>query len=72
MSKICTIKIIFCNANHYDETYQNIKVGLQKDNITEPRGLRKKHYGAKSVLLETEKYPHVTFFLSGEENCLLL
>jgi 2,3-bisphosphoglycerate-independent phosphoglycerate mutase len=23
-------------------------------------------------LLETEKYPHVTFFLSGEENCLLL
>ncbi len=51
---------------NYDETYQNVKVVYNKDNITETLGEVLEKAGKKQIrIAETEKYPHVTFFFSG-------
>jgi 2,3-bisphosphoglycerate-independent phosphoglycerate mutase len=54
-----------------DETYQNIKVVYNKDNITETLGevLEK---GQKQIHCGTEKYPHVTFFSGGREQPFIM
>jgi 2,3-bisphosphoglycerate-independent phosphoglycerate mutase len=56
------LNLYYVTLTNYDETYQNIKVVYNKDNITETLGevLRK---GKSKCIAETEKYPHVTFFL---------
>jgi 2,3-bisphosphoglycerate-independent phosphoglycerate mutase len=61
--------LYYVTLTNYDETYQNIKVVYNKDNITETLGevLRK----GKSIA-ETEKYPHVTFFLSEVEEPFIM
>jgi 2,3-bisphosphoglycerate-independent phosphoglycerate mutase len=65
------LNLYYVTLTNYDETYQNIKVVYNKDNITETLGevLRK---GKSKCIAETEKYPHVTFFLSEVESSHLL
>jgi 2,3-bisphosphoglycerate-independent phosphoglycerate mutase len=60
------IPLYFVTLTNYDETYQNIKVVYNKDNITETLGEVLEKAGKKQIrIAETEKYPHVTFFFSG-------
>ena len=58
---------LYCvTLTNYDETYQNIKVIYNKDNITETLGeVLEKNHKKQIRIAETEKYPHVTFFFSG-------
>lgn len=60
------LKLHYVTMTNYDETYQNIQVVYNKDNITETLGEVLEHAGKKQIrIAETEKYPHVTFFFSG-------
>jgi 2,3-bisphosphoglycerate-independent phosphoglycerate mutase len=60
------LKLYYVTMTNYDETYQNIQVVYNKDNITETLGEVLEHAGKKQIrIAETEKYPHVTFFFSG-------
>lgn len=60
------LDLYFVTLTNYDETYQNIKVVYNKDNITETLGEVLEKAGKKQIrIAETEKYPHVTFFFSG-------
>ncbi|CAM3890904.1 2,3-bisphosphoglycerate-independent phosphoglycerate mutase [Flavobacterium branchiophilum] len=56
----------YVTLTNYDETYQNVKVVYNKDNITETLGEVLEKANKKQIrIAETEKYPHVTFFFSG-------
>ena len=60
------LNLYYVTLTNYDETYQNVKVVYNKDNITETLGEVLKKAGKKQIrIAETEKYPHVTFFFSG-------
>ncbi len=60
------IPLYYVTLTNYDETYQNVKVVYNKDNITETLGEVLEKAGKKQIrIAETEKYPHVTFFFSG-------
>ncbi len=60
------LKLYYVTLTNYDETYQNVKVIYNKDNITETLGEVLEKAGKKQIrIAETEKYPHVTFFFSG-------
>ena len=60
------LKLHYVTMTNYDETYQNIHVVYNKDNITETLGEVLEKAGKKQIrIAETEKYPHVTFFFSG-------
>ncbi len=50
----------------YDETFKNVKVIFDKDDLTETLGEILQEAGKNQIrIAETEKYPHVTFFFSG-------
>lgn len=50
----------------YDETFKNVKVVFNKEDLTETLGEVLQNAGKKQIrIAETEKYPHVTFFFSG-------
>jgi 2,3-bisphosphoglycerate-independent phosphoglycerate mutase len=50
----------------YDETFENVHVVFQKDNLSNTLGEVLSREGKKQIrIAETEKYPHVTFFFSG-------
>lgn len=50
----------------YDETFKNVKVLFDKDDLSETLGEILQYAGKNQVrIAETEKYPHVTFFFSG-------
>ena len=50
----------------YDETFKNVKVIFDKDDLTETLGEILQYAGKNQIrIAETEKYPHVTFFFSG-------
>ncbi|MCR8558196.1 2,3-bisphosphoglycerate-independent phosphoglycerate mutase [Mucilaginibacter sp. BJC16-A38] len=50
----------------YDETFKNVKVVFNKDDLTETLGEVLQNAGKNQIrIAETEKYPHVTFFFSG-------
>ncbi|HAK31263.1 MAG TPA: 2,3-bisphosphoglycerate-independent phosphoglycerate mutase, partial [Sphingobacterium sp.] len=50
----------------YDETFQNVRVVFQKDNLTNTLGeVLEANHKTQTRIAETEKYPHVTFFFSG-------
>ncbi len=50
----------------YDESYKNVKVMFEKDNLNATLGDIIAQAGKKQIrIAETEKYPHVTFFFSG-------
>jgi 2,3-bisphosphoglycerate-independent phosphoglycerate mutase len=63
MKKLPLHYITFTN---YDDTFENVKVIFDKDNLTNTLGEVLSQYGKKQIrIAETEKYPHVTFFFSG-------
>lgn len=56
----------YITMTKYDETYKNVKVIYEKDNLTNTLGEVLEKAGKKQIRsAETEKYPHVTFFFSG-------
>ena len=60
------LNLYYVTLTNYDETYENVKVVYNKDNITETLGEVLEKAAKKQIrIAETEKYPHVTFFFSG-------
>ena len=60
------MNLYYVTLTNYDETYQDVKVVYNKDNITETLGeVLEKNHKKQIRIAETEKYPHVTFFFSG-------
>ncbi|SEP78046.1 2,3-bisphosphoglycerate-independent phosphoglycerate mutase [Flavobacterium urocaniciphilum] len=60
------LPLYYVTLTNYDETYENVHVIYDKDNITETLGEVLSKAGKKQIrIAETEKYPHVTFFFSG-------
>jgi 2,3-bisphosphoglycerate-independent phosphoglycerate mutase len=60
------LNLYYVTLTNYDESYQNVKVVYNKDNITETLGEVLEKANKKQIrIAETEKYPHVTFFFSG-------
>lgn len=58
--------LYYVTMTNYDETYENVHVIYDKENIKETLGEVLANHGKKQIrMAETEKYPHVTFFFSG-------
>ena len=56
----------YVTLTNYNDTYQNVNVIFNKDNLTETLGEVLEKNNKKQIrIAETEKYPHVTFFFSG-------
>lgn len=60
----------YLTMTRYDDTYQNIEVLFDTENLKNTLGEVLSNAGRTQVrIAETEKYPHVTFFFNGgEEN----
>jgi 2,3-bisphosphoglycerate-independent phosphoglycerate mutase len=60
------LNLYYVTMTRYDETYKNVHVLFEKDNLTNTLGEVIANAGMTQVrIAETEKYPHVTFFFSG-------
>ncbi|WP_431137217.1 2,3-bisphosphoglycerate-independent phosphoglycerate mutase [Psychroserpens mesophilus] len=60
------LDLYYVTMTNYDESYKNIKVIYNKDNLSETLGeVLARHHKTQIRIAETEKYPHVTFFFSG-------
>jgi 2,3-bisphosphoglycerate-independent phosphoglycerate mutase len=60
------LSLYYVTMTNYDETFKNVKVVFDKDNIKNTLGEVLERNGKKQIrIAETEKYPHVTFFFSG-------
>ena len=60
------LDLYYVTLTNYDETYKNVNVIFNKDNLTETLGEVLEKNNKKQIrIAETEKYPHVTFFFSG-------
>ncbi|WP_419212364.1 2,3-bisphosphoglycerate-independent phosphoglycerate mutase [Maribacter sp. X9] len=60
------LKLYYVTLTNYDESYNNVHVVYNKDNIVETLGEVLSNAGKKQIrIAETEKYPHVTFFFNG-------
>jgi len=60
------LPLYFVTLTNYDETFQNINVVYNNDNIENTLGEVLETAGKQQIrIAETEKYPHVTFFFSG-------
>ncbi len=60
------LQLYYVTMTNYDDTYQNIQVLFEKDNLNHTLGEVLADAGKTQVrIAETEKYPHVTFFFSG-------
>ncbi len=60
------LDLYYVTMTNYDDTFQNVHVIYDKDNLTETLGEVLEKAGKKQIrIAETEKYPHVTFFFSG-------
>ncbi|MBL7791441.1 MAG: 2,3-bisphosphoglycerate-independent phosphoglycerate mutase [Saprospiraceae bacterium] len=56
----------YVTMTRYDDTYKNVHVVFQKDDLSNTLGEVLSAAGKTQVrIAETEKYPHVTFFFSG-------
>lgn len=56
----------YVTLTNYDESFNNINVVFNKDNLKDTLGEVLEKYNKKQIrIAETEKYPHVTFFFSG-------
>jgi 2,3-bisphosphoglycerate-independent phosphoglycerate mutase len=63
---MAALPLHFVTLTNYDDSFQNIQVVYNKENITETLGEVISKAGKKQIrIAETEKYPHVTFFFSG-------
>jgi 2,3-bisphosphoglycerate-independent phosphoglycerate mutase len=64
MSALHNLKIV--TMTRYDDTYKNVEIVFEKDNLSKTLGEVIAAAGKTQVrIAETEKYPHVTFFFSG-------
>ena len=60
------LPLYFVTMTNYDETFKNIKVIYNSNNIENTLGEVLESANKKQIrIAETEKYPHVTFFFSG-------
>jgi 2,3-bisphosphoglycerate-independent phosphoglycerate mutase len=60
------LPLYYVTMTNYDETFKNVKVIYEKDNLTETLGeVLEINNKTQIRIAETEKYPHVTFFFSG-------
>ncbi|WP_272151596.1 2,3-bisphosphoglycerate-independent phosphoglycerate mutase [Tenacibaculum aiptasiae] len=60
------LPLYFVTMTNYDETFKNIKVIYNSNNIENTLGEVLESAKKKQIrIAETEKYPHVTFFFSG-------
>jgi len=58
--------LYYVTMTNYDDTFNNVKVIFDKDNLSNTLGEVLEAAGKKQIrIAETEKYPHVTFFFSG-------
>jgi len=56
----------YTTMTEYDQTYENVNVIFDNDNLNNTLGEIMEQNGLKQIrAAETEKYPHVTFFFSG-------
>ncbi len=61
-----TLPLYYVTMTRYDDTYRDVKVMFEKDDVTMTLGEVLEKAGKTQVrIAETEKYPHVTFFFSG-------
>lgn len=60
------LDLYYVTMTNYDESFRNVHVVYNKDNIVETLGEVLSKAGKKQIrIAETEKYPHVTFFFNG-------
>lgn len=60
------LQLYYVTMTNYDESFHNVHVIYEKDNLTNTLGEVLERAGKKQIrIAETEKYPHVTFFFSG-------
>ncbi|WOC39398.1 2,3-bisphosphoglycerate-independent phosphoglycerate mutase [Polaribacter sp. HL-MS24] len=60
------LNLHFTTITLYDESFENINVIYESDNLKNTLGEVLSKAGKKQIrIAETEKYPHVTFFFSG-------
>ena len=60
------LSLYYITMTRYDETFNNVKVLYEKDNLSNTLGETLAKAGLKQIrIAETEKYPHVTFFFNG-------
>ncbi|MFN0202622.1 MAG: 2,3-bisphosphoglycerate-independent phosphoglycerate mutase [Bacteroidia bacterium] len=60
------LKLHFTTMTRYDESFENINVVYEKQNIQNGLGEHLSKCGKEQIrIAETEKYPHVTFFFNG-------
>ncbi|WP_116039042.1 2,3-bisphosphoglycerate-independent phosphoglycerate mutase [Seonamhaeicola aphaedonensis] len=60
------LNLHYVTLTNYDDTYQNVNVIFNKENLNETLGEVLEKNNKKQIrIAETEKYPHVTFFFSG-------
>lgn len=60
------LKLKYLTMANYDDTFQNVGVIFDKDNLNNTLGEVLANAVKKQIrIAETEKYPHVTFFFSG-------
>ena len=61
-----TLPLKYYTMTPYDETFREVGVIFDKDNVTRTLGELMSEAGKKQIrIAETEKYAHVTFFFSG-------
>jgi 2,3-bisphosphoglycerate-independent phosphoglycerate mutase len=60
------LSLDYTTMTEYDQTYKNVHVMFDNDNLNNTLGEVLQQNGLKQIrIAETEKYPHVTFFFSG-------
>lgn len=64
------LNLHYVTMTKYDDTFKNVQVMFEKDNLKNTLGEVLSKAGKKQIrIAETEKYPHVTFFFNGgQEN----
>jgi 2,3-bisphosphoglycerate-independent phosphoglycerate mutase len=61
-----TLPLYYITLTNYDDSFRDVKVIFDKDNLEKTLGEVVSEAGRKQIrIAETEKYPHVTFFFSG-------
>jgi 2,3-bisphosphoglycerate-independent phosphoglycerate mutase len=61
-----TIPLFYLTMTRYDDTFRNVKIIYDKENVNNTLGEILSKVGKKQIrIAETEKYAHVTFFFSG-------
>lgn len=61
-----TLELRYLTMTRYDETYQNVGVIFENENLTNTMGEVLSKTGKKQIRIsETIKYPHVTYFFNG-------